>query len=106
VPNPYGEPRAIRTIVKATTADLEFAFLSSDSGVHIVNAQPLRLNLRAFRTGDRVLLNGKLGTITDIFPDGIHMVKLDETGKVLAATAAQLQLAPEQCDVFTRRLSA
>jgi hypothetical protein len=49
------------------------------------------------------LLNGKPGTITDIFPDGIHMVKLDESGKVVAATASQLRIAPDQVDDRIRR---
>lgn len=44
----------------------------------------------SFRSGDRVIVDGKEGTIVNIFPDGIHMVRLDETGKVVATTADQL----------------
>jgi hypothetical protein len=55
------------------------------------------MNARAFRTGDRVLVDGShLGTILEIFPDGIHMVKLDENGKMIAATSARLELAPPE----------
>jgi len=53
----------------------------------------LNAPVQPFSSGDRVIINGQLGTIVTIFPDGIHMVKLDETGKVIAATAAQLEPA-------------
>lgn len=49
--------------------------------------------IQPFSTGDRVIVNGQLGTIITIFPDGIHMVKLDKTGKVIAVTASQLEPA-------------
>jgi hypothetical protein len=48
---------------------------------------------QAFSSGDRVLVDGKPGTIVNIFPDGIHMVRLDETGRVVAATVSQLSRA-------------
>ena len=68
---------------------------SCDNGRNaFVNAPLPYFNTHRFRVGERVLLNGKLGTITDIFPDGIHMVKLDESGTIIAAAAHQLQPAP------------
>ena len=48
---------------------------------------------RAFRSGDRVYVDGELGTIVNVFPDGIHMVRLDRGGQVIAVVASQIEAA-------------
>jgi hypothetical protein len=49
----------------------------------------------AYCSGDQVMLGGASGRIVDIFPDGIHMVRLDTSGKIVATTAPAL--APGKC---------
>lgn len=49
--------------------------------------------IRSFRSGDRVLVdNLQRGTIISVFPDGIHVVRLDRNRRTEAVTAAQLIL--------------
>lgn len=45
------------------------------------------------RAGDRVRMNNALGTVLEIFPDGIHFVRLDTSGRIVAVLATQLAAA-------------
>ena len=44
-----------------------------------------------FQSGDRVAIDGcENGTVESVFPDGIHMVKLDNSERVVAVTVSHL----------------
>jgi hypothetical protein len=53
-----------------------------------------------YQSGDRVAIDGdEIGTVESVFPDGIHMVKLDNSERVVAVTAShltRLEIAPKQ----------
>ena len=44
----------------------------------------------SFCSGDSVIVKGQTGVILDIFPDGIHVVKLDASEKIIVATVSEL----------------
>lgn len=45
-----------------------------------------------FQSGDRVIVDDReLGTVERVFPDGIHMVKIDHAEKTIALTVHHLK---------------
>jgi hypothetical protein len=44
-----------------------------------------------FRSGDRVVYRNMPGTVRDVYPDGVHVVQLDQTDELVAAVEWQLK---------------
>ena len=45
---------------------------------------------RHYRAGDRIDLDGASGTVHEIYPDGIHLVRLDRSARLIATLASHL----------------
>ena len=53
---------------------------------------------RLFRTGERGAFGDDSGVIVAAFPDGFHLIRVDDTGQISGAHASQMTSIEQQRD--------